>query len=115
MSASKAELYQALFLDNDGHIGYEPFARNLRYFGNAGFQVARAIGVEKGPFLAMSAITKLSQWPSFAGKSFRIARLLDRRPFNYGYMALLRAFDIVAGPWLPQEWSRVALVVCIKP
>lgn len=106
--------YQKLFLDNDGHVGYESFARNIEYFRDAGFEVEKSIGIEKTPFLATSALSKFAEWETRYGKGFQLVRFLNFRPWSLAYAVYLRALDVFFGRFLPNDWARVAVAVCRK-
>src|SRR5688572_23067687 len=108
------ERYRELFIDGDGHLGYQSPSDNRALFADAGFRVIEQRGLEKTPLLSASAYTKLAVMGG--GKRFaRAAEALGRAPLFYPYTALLRAVDDLAAPFLPQRWARIELTTCEKP
>jgi SAM-dependent methyltransferase len=109
-----AARYRDLFIDNDGHLGYQTPAENLAVFAQAGFRVLRHRGMEKTWLQGPSVYQKLSCFDAPGARVFARAAKLGRQPFIYPYTALVRVVDTVAGPWLPRDWARIDLVVCEK-
>lgn len=107
-------LYEKLFIDGDGHLGYQRPAENLAIFEAAGFRVVEHQGMEKTWLQSPSAYTKLAQFGTGAGRLFAWASRLGQQPFFYPYTALMRLVDALICPWLPADWARIDLVVCEK-
>jgi SAM-dependent methyltransferase len=109
------ELYRELFLEADGHVGYQSLEENRRIFGAAGLRVIEHRGLEKTPLQPASVYTKLAAFGGRAQPVFMAGQSLGRRPLFYPHTALLRTIDTLVAPWLPQSWARIALSVCEKP
>ena len=108
-------LYDRLFLEGDGHLGYQSPAENLDTFRAAGFRVVEHVGLEKTWLSSPSVYAKLGQFDGAGRAIFRLgARLLGDKPLFYPYTGLTRIVDVALGPWLPAEWARVDAVVCEK-
>jgi SAM-dependent methyltransferase len=107
-------LYKKLFIDGDGHLGYQSPAENLAIFEGAAFRVVEHQGMEKTWFQSPSVYTKLAQFGTAGGGLFAWASLLGQQPFFYPYTALTRLIDTFICPWLPMDWARINLVVCEK-
>lgn len=107
--------YRLLFLDGDGHVGYETPAANARRFTEAGFRIVRRIGLEKTPLQSPSAYAKFAQWGSSTDRLFRRLSKLGNAPWFYAYTAALRIVDTIAQHLLPEDWARIELMICEKP
>jgi SAM-dependent methyltransferase len=112
--SASPELYRRLFLEGDGHVGYQSSETNLALFRSSGFQVVSRRGMEKTWLLSPSALGKLAKMGKHSALMTRIIALLERRPFNYLYAAITRTADVWLGPWLPVAWARIDLTVCRK-
>ena len=112
--AKEPAVYQRLFIEGDGHFGYQRPAENIATFKSAGFQILEHNGMEKTWLVSPSAITKLAQFGSFGHRIFARLSSLSRRPLFYPYTAIVRCIDAIICPWLPAGWARVHLVVCEK-
>jgi len=107
-------LYQKLFIDGDGHLGYQGPAENLALFEAANFRVVEHQGLEKTWLTSRSAYVKLAQFGGLGGRLLAWASRLGQPPFFYPYTALVRLIDTLICPWLPANWARIDLVVCEK-
>lgn len=103
--------YERLFLEGDGHLGYQTPAENVALFRAAGFRVLAERGQEKTWLLAPSAFSKLAEFGGPARALGPIAARTGRAPWFYPYTALVRVADALVGPWLPGQWARTQLVV----
>jgi SAM-dependent methyltransferase len=110
-----AATYQRLFLDGDGHVGYESPEENCSVFEAAGLSVLEHRGLEKTPLQPASVYDKLAEFGGGLAPVFRLGRALGKQPLFYPYTGLLRLLDTAVGPRLPERWARIALVVCEKP
>jgi SAM-dependent methyltransferase len=110
--AKDQALYERLFIEGDGHFGYERPLDNLARFEKAGFCIIEHKGMEKTWLLSPSANTKLAQFGAFGSRLLRWASRLGQKPFFYPYTALMRIIDTLICPWLPADWARIDLVVC---
>lgn len=107
-------LYNKLFIEGDGHLGYQRPAENLAIFEEAGFRVIEHQGMEKTWLQSPSAYTKLVQFGNSRNRLLAWASRLGQQPFFYPYTLLMRLTDALIGPWLPVDWARVDMVVCTK-
>jgi len=107
-------LYNKLFIEGDGHVGYQRPRENLAIFEEACFRVVKHQGMEKTWLQSPSAYTKLAKFGTTGYRWFTWASRLGQQPFFYLYTALMRLIDTLICPWLPVDWARIDLVVCRK-
>jgi SAM-dependent methyltransferase len=105
-------LYKRLFIDGDGHLGYQTPDENITIFFEADFRLLEHQGMEKTWLQSTSAYTKLAQFDN--NRLFAWASRLALPPFFYIYTALLRVTDTLICRFLPKDWARMDLVVCKK-
>jgi SAM-dependent methyltransferase len=111
---NNGSLYEKLFIEGDGHLGYQRPVENLAIFQEAGFRVVEHQGMEKTWLQSPSAYTKLAQFETSGRRVLAWASRLGHRPLFYPYTALVRVIDTLICPWLPVKWARIDLVVCEK-
>jgi SAM-dependent methyltransferase len=109
-----AATYQKLFLDGDGHVGYESPEANRAVFEAAGLSVLEHRGLEKTPLQPASVYDKLAGFGGRLAPVLGLGRALGRQPLFYPYTGLLRLLDTAVAPILPERWARIALIVCEK-
>lgn len=107
-------LYKKLFIDGDGHVGYQWPAENIEIFKSGGFHVLEHKGMEKTWLQSPSAYVKLAAFGGSMQNFFTGLSCLGGQPWFYPYTALMRLVDTVVCPWLPADWARIELVVCEK-
>lgn len=107
-------LYEKLFIEGDGHFGYQHPTENIAMFEASGFQVLEHKGLEKTCIQSPSAYNKLAKVDGPVRNLFQLARYLGKRPWFYPYTALIRIVDTILCPFLPEKWARIDLVVCEK-
>jgi SAM-dependent methyltransferase len=107
-------LYKKLFIEGDGHLGYQRPQDNISAFKAAGFRVLEHRGLEKTWLQSPSAYDKLARFGGFASRLLVGLSLLGRQPWFYPYTAVMRLVDTVLCPWLPSDWARIDLVVAQK-
>jgi len=107
-------LYNKLFIEGDGHFGYELPLENLVTFEEAGFQVLAHQGMEKTWLQSPSAYTELAQFETAGNRLLAWGARLGQQPLFYPYTVLMRLIDTLICPWLPVDWARIDLVVCKK-
>ncbi len=107
-------LYRRLFLEGDGHLGYQSSSDNLRLFRSAGLSILAHRGIEKSWVQSGCVYEKLTAFGGVGRPIFRFARILDRAPFFYLYTAVVRIVDALFGPLLPDRWARMVVTVCSK-
>lgn len=112
---AQPELYQTLFLDGDGHVGYEDAEANDRHFRNAGFANVRHVYHERTPLLPNSVWEKLRKWPGRRGKLGAIGHRLTSGVFHKPALAAIGLADVTVGRMLPKEYARVVTTTAQKP
>lgn len=113
--ASAPGLYSKLFIEGDGHLGYQWPGENIDTFKAAGFRLLAHKGMEKSWLQSPSAYVKLAQFGGAAQRLLGWLSGLGRQPWFYPYTALMRVVDTAVCPWLPADWARIDLVVAQKP
>lgn len=107
--------YQRVFLDADGHLGYQTPEVNARIFDAAGFRLLQHLGFERSPLVSPSTFDKLSRWDGAAQRLFRLGARLQSSRLFYPYLALQRTFDASLGRMLPRSWARIMVTVALAP
>lgn len=107
--------YQRLFLDGDGHVGYESVDENRKHFEQTGLRIEREIFHERTPVLSNSVWNKLSEWPDWRGIVGRMGAVLTSGPLRLPSQAFLLATDATFGRLLPQRYARGMITVASKP
>jgi hypothetical protein len=108
------QLYKKLFIDGDGHLGYQTPDDNVKLYEQAGFGILKHLGLEKTWFQSPSVYAKLAQFNISTRSLLGWAADLGQQPFFYPYTAVMRSLDTLLCPWLPSSWSRIAIAVCQK-
>jgi SAM-dependent methyltransferase len=111
---SNPHLYEKLFVQGDGHWGYQSSEENLAIFKNGNFEVVEHRGMEKTWIQSPSVYSKLSQFGTVGSGILAVAARLSQPPFFYLHATLLRLVDTLICPMLPGGWARVDMVVCRK-
>jgi SAM-dependent methyltransferase len=106
-------LYKKLFIEGDGHIGYQWPRENRTLFVKAGLRILEQRGMEKTPLQSPSAYIKLARFPG-GGKKFERLGDIGGTSFFYVWTGLMRMVDTWLGPWLPENWARIELMVAEK-
>lgn len=107
-------LYRQLFLEGDGHLGYQWPVENKFLFETAGFRIEEHCGLEKTWVQGSSVYTKLSQFAS-GGYLRPFSKLGNTRWLSYLWTALNRCLDVIVCPWLPARWARIVRVIAELP
>ncbi|HRI63800.1 MAG TPA: methyltransferase domain-containing protein [Polyangium sp.] len=107
-------LYDKLFIEGDGHFGYERPRDNLETFESLGFRIVDHSGKEKTFVQSPAVFTKLAQFGGMSGQVFQRARGLGHKPWFYAYTALVRIVDEMVCPFLDESWARIDMVVAEK-
>jgi SAM-dependent methyltransferase len=107
-------LYEKLFIEGDGHVGYERPSDNMGAFEAAGFRIIDHRGKEKTFLQSPAAYIKLAQFYGPGRRVFEAAKTLGKSPWFYPYTALLRLVDEMVCPLLDDTWARIDMVVCQK-
>ncbi|MEY4965972.1 MAG: hypothetical protein RL274_1555 [Pseudomonadota bacterium] len=101
MRRTRPELYQALFIDSDGHLGYETADENDALIRKHGFRITRSLPMERTPLQSASVYSKLADWPGPLRLVGRGLSILNRQPLLHLYTALLRLIDETIGHLFP--------------
>ena len=107
-------LYHTLFIEGDGHLGYQWPLENIEMFRAAGFVVRAHKGMEKTWLQSPSSYVKLARFGGRMQRVFERLSGLAKPPWFYPYTALMRLVDTLVCPWLPVVWARIDLVVAQK-
>lgn len=107
--------YKRLFLDGDGHLGYQSIEANRGFFCDAGLMICREIFNERTPLLSNSVWQKFSMWPGAMGSVGRMGARLSRGALRVPMQALVWATDATLGRLFPPNHARCMITVAIKP
>lgn len=110
----RPDLYQKLFLDGDGHLGYESIEANRAYFEAAGFKIIGEVMREHTPFLANSSWQKFAQWPGFFGTLGKVGQALTAGPARLPALAAISFLDATVGRLLPPSHARCITTVAVR-
>ena len=104
--------YQELFLDGDGHFGYETPEENKNRFLNHGFSVVKHFGMERTFFQSNSVFEKLRRLNGLNGMIGKIGYFLTTGRF-LGYLSIIfiRFIDSTFGRIFRISKSRIILTV----
>lgn len=115
MRRMRPALYEAEFIERDGHLGYQTPGQNKEIFESEGFRIVEHLGLERSPLQATTVWAKMRKWPQpFAAAGSVLSHMDDSRASLFSYIAVLRTIDETVGRALPDSWSRMALTVCEK-
>lgn len=106
--------YQRLFVECDGHFGYQSPEDNLTIFRSAGFQVLDHKGLEKTWVQSASTYSKLIQFSRVAKLLMAWTKIFEQPPWFYMHIAMMRLIDAAICPFLPKGSARVDIVVLEK-
>ena len=108
-------LYKKIFIEKDGHLGYQTPKENSNLFISHNFRILKHFGLERSTFLAPSALLKLSEnsYLSNIGKKF--TKLFYKSSFfSITYNFILYLFDNTFGRMYPLKKSRVIISILQK-
>jgi SAM-dependent methyltransferase len=105
-------LYEKLFIEADGHLGYESIAENRALFRRAGLVLVEEHGLEKTPLMGASVFSKLARFGPIPRAVLGWTSVLGRTPFFQAYTGLVRVTDAWLDPLLPERWARTCVTVC---
>ncbi|MER8701683.1 class I SAM-dependent methyltransferase [Mesorhizobium sp. M1273] len=108
------KLYERLFLEGDGHLGYSDIQGNRVHFDRTGFDICREIFHERTPMLGNSVWQKFAQWPGRMGKVGLAAKLATSGIFRLPYLAVLSLTDTAIGRFFPARYARGMTTVAKK-
>jgi len=106
-------MYRKLFIEGDGHYGYQWPEDNVVMFESAGFLVIEHSGLDKTPVQGASVYCKLQQFNG-AGALVRNMSAIGQGRWFYLWTGIMRVIDALICPWLPARWARIDRVVAEK-
>lgn len=108
-------LYSRLFLEKDGHIGYETPAANKERFQQHGFQVIKHFGMERTWVQSLSVYEKYRHLPGLMGLIGKLGYLPSRsRPTAMLHNLFVRVIDETVGRLFSAKKSRILISVLKK-
>jgi SAM-dependent methyltransferase len=105
--------YQQLFVEQDGHVGYQSLAANVELISSADLCVETEEGLEKTWLQGASVYEKLAMFPG--GKILKLLSATKSGWLFYFWTSLIRLVDALLCPLLPSAWARISLVTFRKP
>jgi SAM-dependent methyltransferase len=108
------ERYQSMFLDHDGHVGYQDVDANRTYFRAAGLRITREIFHERTPFQSNSVWKKFAEWPGRWGRVGRLGAAMTGGAMRLPMLTLLAVNDATLGQLFPQAHARGMITVASK-
>lgn len=109
------ELYKKLFLDGDGHFGYETPEKNRQEFIETGFKVVKHFGMERTWIQSNSVYEKIRSLKGVVGLVGRIGYSATKlKVVNYVYIFFVRIIDETIGRLYSISKSRIILSVLVK-
>lgn len=111
----RPDLYQALFLDGDGHLGYDTIEANRLHFEQAEFRIIGEVFHERTPLLTNSAWQKLSRWPGALGAAAGVGKALTSGLARLPSLATVTLVDATVGHLFPRRYARGVTTVALKP
>lgn len=107
--------YNQLFLEGDGHFGYETPIENKARFIKAGFKIQKHFGMERTWLQSNSVFEKLRHLDGFAGMVGKIGYALSiGRLKGYIHTFFVRATDETIGRLFPLSKSRIIISVLVS-
>ena len=104
-------LYNKLFLEKDGHVGYHSPQENLRIFQKAGFSKIKHLGLERTRLLRVSEIGKLYKGRVVSRSYYKLTQLISQTPFRFVYEIVLQSINYLTSSILPLNNSRIIVSV----
>ena len=104
--------YQELFLDGDGHFGYETPQINKERFQNHGFEIVKHFGMERTWVQSNSVFEKLRHLKGFTGFIGKIGNAISSgRILGYVFTFFVRLIDETFGRLFSKKKSRIIISV----
>jgi SAM-dependent methyltransferase len=105
-------LYNKLFLEGDGHFGYETPAVNKKRFMAYDFILKKHFGMERSALQSNSVYEKYRHLNGILGLTGRVGFFLTSgKLFNYASILFIRLFDETLGRLWPISKSRIIITV----
>lgn len=108
-------LYKKIFIEKDGHLGYQTPKENSNLFISHNFKILKHFGLERSTFLAPSALLKLSENSYLSKFGKRFTKLFYKSSFfSITYNFILYLIDNTFGRMHPLKKSRVVISILQK-
>ena len=112
LKSEDIQLYKKLFIEKDGHLGYETPGENMKRFKAAGYVVEKHFGMERTWMQSNSVFEKFSQLHGWKGLLGRVGNLTSKSTFtNYLHSLLVRITDATVGRFISTDKSRIIISV----
>lgn len=115
LKKNQPETYKKLFLDADGHIGYETPNENRKRFFDHRFYVLKHFGMERTYFQSNSVYEKFRHLNGSIGTLGKVAYFLTTSKILHKISILInRVIDVSIGKLFDQNKSRIMISVLKK-
>jgi len=115
MKKINMKLYNTLFINNDGHIGYETLENNEDKFIDENYKIIKSFTLERTPLQSASVYEKCMAWPGIIGKfGMFMFYVTNNKLLFYCYILLVRVIDETIGRLCPSSWGRIAITIAKK-
>ena len=106
------QLYKKLFIEKDGHLGYETPQENLERFKAAGYIIEKHFGMERTWMQSNSVFEKFGKLHGWKGLLGRVGNLTSKNTLtNYLHSLLVRIADTTLGRFFSRDKSRIIISV----
>jgi SAM-dependent methyltransferase len=115
LKAYNPQRYKELFLDKDGHFGYETPSENAQRFIEHGFKIQKHFGMERTWVQSNSVFEKLRHLPGFLGSLGALGYLSAKNNIlTYFHILFVRIIDVTIGRFFDLDKSRIIVSVLVK-
>lgn len=109
------QLYKKMFLEKDGHLGYESPLENKMRFERNGFIVTKHFGMERTWLQSNSVYIKLAFLDGFLGLIGRVGKFFSSgKVFERISIVMVRIWDETFGRLWPLSSARIIITIAIK-
>lgn len=115
MKRREPERYRALFIDHDGHLGYQTPTENARIFEAAGFRIVENRGCGMTALHTAEVYEKMRRGSGWYAAVSRLALAVAGGPLRHPWSAAVHLADEAAGRFGSLSRARVLLTVCRRP
>jgi SAM-dependent methyltransferase len=108
-------LYNKLFLEKDGHLGYESIDTNKQRFLDFGFELIKHFGMERTILQSSSVFEKTRNFKGvFKYLALFMNSSLKSRKIQYLYILFLRIIDTTISRLFSQNRARIVISIFKK-
>lgn len=107
-------LYNQLFIDKDGHLGYHTPAKNKSIFEKMNFKVLKHFGMERLRILRISELKKLKEGGVISHLYFNIIKAISSTKLKYVYDYIMMIANYTIGRLFPDKNARIIVSVLEK-